>query len=282
MKLYAISDLHLANKSNRDALHSILPHNEDWLILAGDTGETVEHLKLALAILTPKFRQIIWVPGNHDLWTIPLNNDGLKGEYKYKSLVNICRTYNVITPEDEYPQIKLKDKYYVIAPTFTLYDYSYRPDSVNYENAVDWAAESGVVCTDEDLLIPSPHNSIKEWCHIRCKYTELKLDKIPSSIPIIFVNHYPIIEKFAILPRFPRFTLWCGTKYTQNWLKKYNIKNVVYGHTHIRLSIYWEDIKFDEVSLGYPRDWNEDKGIEYYLREIVPPNNGISTNVLEI
>jgi 3',5'-cyclic AMP phosphodiesterase CpdA len=71
MKLFAISDLHLANKPNRDALLNLSSHNDDWLILAGDIGETLDHLKYALSILTVKFKQVIWVPGNHDLWTFP-------------------------------------------------------------------------------------------------------------------------------------------------------------------------------------------------------------------
>ena len=40
MKLYAIADLHLANAANRTALMALPPHDGDWLILAGDIGET--------------------------------------------------------------------------------------------------------------------------------------------------------------------------------------------------------------------------------------------------
>ncbi len=40
MKLYAISDLHLANAPNREALQELPAHPEDGLILAGDVGET--------------------------------------------------------------------------------------------------------------------------------------------------------------------------------------------------------------------------------------------------
>jgi len=64
MKLFAISDLHLANKSNKEALMNNSEHTEDWLILAGDNGETIEHINIALTILSQKFKQIVWVPGN--------------------------------------------------------------------------------------------------------------------------------------------------------------------------------------------------------------------------
>ena len=71
MKLYAISDLHLGFEINRQALEAMPAYPEDWLILAGDTGETTAHLRLALSILTRRFAQLLWVPGNHDLWTLP-------------------------------------------------------------------------------------------------------------------------------------------------------------------------------------------------------------------
>ncbi len=270
MKLFAISDLHLANKSNRDALFDLSFYPDDWLILAGDIGETAEYLKFALSILTSKFKQIIWVPGNHDLWTFPLDEFNLKGEKKYNSLVSICRDFNVLTPEDEYAEFTIQNQQFIIAPTLTLYDYSYRPEHIPYEKSVDWAAESGVICTDEDLLFPDPYPSIAEWCSYRCEYSESRLNQIPSEIPIILINHYPIIEEFAQLWRFPRFTLWCGTKRTENWIKKFNIEIIIYGHMHIRSSKQKEGIQFEEVSLGYPRDWYSHKGMDYYLREIVP------------
>ncbi|GAI92483.1 unnamed protein product, partial [marine sediment metagenome] len=172
-------------------------HLEDWLILAGDIGETAEHLKFALSILSLRFKKIIWVPGNHDLWTFPLNRYGLKGENKYNQLVSVCKEYNVLTPEDKYSEIIIDTQKFIIAPTFTLYDYSYRPEQILYEKAVDWAVESGIICADEDLLIPTPFHSIAEWCEQRCDYTESRLNQIPANIPIILINHYPLIEELA-------------------------------------------------------------------------------------
>ena len=78
MKLYAISDLHLAHETNRKALETLAFYPNDWLILAGDIGETDEHLRFALNITTQRFKQVVWVPGNHDLWTIPKKEEDLR------------------------------------------------------------------------------------------------------------------------------------------------------------------------------------------------------------
>src|SRR4029450_827620 len=70
MRLYALADLHLRYEVTRRALQELRPHPYDWLILAGDVGETEEHLRFALALLTPRFARLLWAPANHDLWTL--------------------------------------------------------------------------------------------------------------------------------------------------------------------------------------------------------------------
>src|SRR5579859_2313483 len=127
MKLYAISDLHLAQPINRAALESLPPHPEDWLILGGDIGETAAHLHFALSCLTRKFQRLVWVPGNHDLWTLPSDQAGSGGEEKYRHLISICRNYDVLTPEDPYLLWPGEGPACLLAPLFTLYDYSFRP-----------------------------------------------------------------------------------------------------------------------------------------------------------
>ncbi len=51
-RLYAVSDLHLNHEDNRQALLEIAARPDDWLILAGDVGETCAHLELALEVIS--------------------------------------------------------------------------------------------------------------------------------------------------------------------------------------------------------------------------------------
>jgi len=269
MKLYAISDLHLANKANFQALEALPPHPEDWLILAGDIGELDDHLKYALMLLRYRFKQLVWVPGNHDLWSLPSHPNQLRGEARYRRLVSICRQYGVLTPEDPYATWQGS----LLIPMFLLYDYSFRPPHVPVEKAVEWAVESGVVCTDEELLQPDPYESRSAWCVARCRYTEERLKKESSQkpgTPLVLINHFPLRQDMAQLRRFPRFSLWCGTRCTEDWHTRFPVSAVVYGHMHMRGTHYRDGVRFEEVSLGYPRDWTHKRGLEYYLREILP------------
>lgn len=269
MNIYAISDLHLANKVNQDALLNLPEYKNDWIVLAGDIGETEENLEFALTILKQKFKEIIWVPGNHDLWTFPLNSYGLKGADKYKRLVSICHKYQVYTPEDEYPIIKIHKKPYCLAPIMTLYDYSFKPNHVEKGKEIEWAAESGVICADEDLLLPDPYKSITDWCYRRCSYTEKRLEAVKNDVSLIVINHYPLLKELGKIYTFPRFSIWCGTTLTEKWLNKFNIEIAIYGHLHIPSVKIIDRVRHEEVSFGYPQDWVQYKGMNYYLRKII-------------
>lgn len=271
MKLYAISDLHLGSKINQLALEDMPFYPKDWLIVAGDIGETAEHLRFALAILTRRFAQVLWVPGNHDLWTIPFSTEEqLRGEDKYRQLVAICRSYGVLTPEDPYVVWEGEGKKATLAPLFLLYDYSFRPAHVSAEQAVAWAEETDVLCTDEFLLHPDPYPSRAAWCHARCSYTEQRLEEASQSLPYILINHFPLHQKFVRVYTIPRFSIWCGTTRTEDWHTRFPTLAVIYGHIHVRGTDYLDGVRFEEVSLGYPRNWNQQKGIQSYLREILP------------
>ena len=163
MKLYALSDLHVAFESNRRTLATLGDHRDDWLVLAGDVGETLGDLELVLRVVCVKFARVLWVPGNHELWTVP-REAHLRGVAKYEALVALCRRYGVLTPEDPYCVWRGDGLPHVLAPLFLLYDYSFRPDDVPHARALDWAAEAGIVCGDEVLLHPEPFPTLEAWC----------------------------------------------------------------------------------------------------------------------
>ena len=131
MKLYALSDVHLRYEANRTLLQSIRPHPDDWLILCGDVGETLDHLRFSLETLGPKFARLLWVPGNHELWTMPSQEQsGPRGEAQYQQWVDLCRQYQVLTPEDPFVTWEGEGGPAILAPLFLLYDYSFAPDDV--------------------------------------------------------------------------------------------------------------------------------------------------------
>jgi 3',5'-cyclic AMP phosphodiesterase CpdA len=269
VRLYAVSDLHLGYEENRRMLEAAPARPDDWLILAGDVGERLDHLRLALDVLTPRFRQIVWAPGNHDLWSSGREGAGLFGAAKYERLVRLCRSYGALTPEDDYATAEFGGRLMRVAPLFLLYDYSFRPAHVPLDRALAWARESGVECADEALLRPDPYPSRAAWCHARCEETFARLSAGPQ-LPTILVNHFPLVESLVTLPRIPRFSLWCGTKRTADWHLRFGTEAVVYGHLHIRGTRFVDGVRFEEASLGYPRQWAGRVSPATLLREVAP------------
>jgi 3',5'-cyclic AMP phosphodiesterase CpdA len=244
-------------------------HPDDWLILAGDTGETPAHLEFVLQTLGPRFAQLVWTPGNHDLWTPRGWPAAKRGVAHYERLVALCRRYGVLTPEDPYARWPGEGPTRAIVPAFLLFDYSFRPASVPREQAVPWAAESGVRSADEDLLAPDPYPTRDAWCAARVDATEARLAALPPEARLIIAGHFPLRRELAVLPRIPRFSIWCGTTRTEAWHRRFNVEAVVYGHLHLRSSRQIDGVRFDEVSLGYPKQWSQAKGIERYLRRVL-------------
>jgi predicted phosphodiesterase len=269
MKLFAISDLHLDHRANREALQDLPVFADDWLILAGDICSSPRHLRDALTILCARFAQVIWVPGNHELW-VDASEPFDSSVAKYEALVAICREFGVHSPEDEYPLWYGEGGTHRIAPLHLLYDYSFRPSSVSEEAAVDWAVESGVLCRDEYQINPAPYNSKADWCRARLEFSSQRLQACARDIPLVLVNHFPLRYDLVRTMRIPRFSIWCGTRKTEDWHRRFGASVVVSGHLHMRSTDYRDRVRFEEVSLGYPRDWRREKGIEFYLRKILP------------
>ena len=271
MRLLAISDLHLNHAENWAALSRMAAYPDDWLIVAGDVAEKIRDFRRAMDLLSHRFGRIFWTPGNHDLWTIPSDQESKRGLAKYFQLVQICREFGVHTPEDPFVPWPDSESPLFIAPTFTLYDYSFRPDEIPDEEALAWAEAAGVVATDEIILHPDPYPSRQAWCQARCRYTEDRLTETAVHGSIILINHYPLRYDLVNLRLIPRFSLWCGSKLTEDWHRRFPITAVVYGHLHIRGTHFRDGVRFEEVSLGYPQNWQPERGIEPYLRQIWPP-----------
>ncbi|KAI0147609.1 metallophosphoesterase-like protein [Xylariaceae sp. FL1272] len=286
MKLYAIGDLHLGYEFNKTALNDLEPHLEDGLILAGDVGEKPEHLEHVFAICKNQFKEVFWVPGNHELYTMPPAKQP-RGVAKYGQCVEIARKYGIHTPEDDFFRWEGEGGPVIIAPIFTLYDYTFRPADITHERAVKWAEEADTVATDEFILHTDPYISKDDWCKVLVDKFETKLRETVSQnpgTPLIIINHWPLREDLVFIPRVPRFSLWCGTKATEDWHTRFNAKVVVSGHLHVRRTDWKDHVRFEECSLGYPKQWEDarEKGrnINDMLREILPgpepPESGVA------
>lgn len=271
--LVAISDLHVGYAENRRFVEELRPDSpEDWLLVAGDVGETVAHIERTLALLADRFAKVVWVPGNHELWTPPTDPVTLRGVERYRHVVDICRGLGVVTPEDPYEVWRGPGGPVRIVPLFLLYDYTFLPDGMDQQAALAEAHRTGIVCTDEHLLYPDPYPSRQAWCAARLAETRARLDAL-DDLPTVLVNHYPLVREPTRILRFPIFAQWCGTTATADWHLRYRAAVMVYGHLHVPRTTVYDGVRFEEVSVGYPREWKP-RVYPPRLRRILPAPTG--------
>jgi 3',5'-cyclic AMP phosphodiesterase CpdA len=256
-RLLALSDLHVAFPENRQIIEDLRPRSDgDWLLIAGDVGELFADIRWALETLSRRFARVVWAPGNHELWTHREDPVQLRGVERYHALVDLCRSLGVVTPEDPYLTFDGQGGPVTVAPLFLLYDYTFRPDgALTREQGLAQAYEAGIVCSDEHLLHPDPYPSRESWCRARLEETERRLEDRDPALPVILVNHYPLVRGPTRILRFPEFAMWCGTTRTSDWHIRFNAVAVVYGHLHIPRVTWHDGVRFEEVSIGYPREW---------------------------
>ena len=268
MRLWAISDLHLAVQTNRTALRALPARKEDWLVVAGDVCESPALFAEAMEFLAARFARVLWAPGNHELW---LTGDGgaRTSAEKYAALVAAARRAGVDTPEDPYPRWPGGGQ--VVAPLFTSFDYSFRPPGVAREAVLRWSAETRCVSADERLIRPDPFPRMDEWCAALCAATEQRLARdVPPDCATVLVSHYPLRRDLVHIPRIPRFAPWCGSVRTEQWHVRFRAVVAVSGHLHVRRTDLRDGTRFEEVSLGYARQWDSARGVAAYLRDVTP------------
>ena len=176
-RLLAVSDLHVGFAENREIVAGLrAPSPEDWLIVAGDVGEFAADIEWALGTLRERFAEVIWVPGNHELWTHRRETLALRGVERYEHLVAMCRRLGVHTPEDPYPVWQDAGAPLVIAPLFLLYDYTFLPDgAATKAEGLERAYAAGIVGNDETMLHADPYPSREAWCAARLTETAKRL-----------------------------------------------------------------------------------------------------------
>jgi predicted phosphodiesterase len=270
--LFAVSDLHVDHPENREVVDGLRPQQDgDWLIVCGDVADSPREVQWALKVLCERFERVIWTPGNHELLAHRDDPPELRGERRYLHLVERCRRIGVTTPEDPFPIWDGEGGPAQIVPLFLLYDYSFgRNVGATQEEALQRAYDAGVVCVDEFLLHPDPYPSRQAWCQARVREAERRLSTSDPSLPMVLINHFPLLDAPTRVLRHPEFAQWCGTVRTADWHQRFRASAVVYGHLHIPRTTWHDGVRFEEVSLGYPRERRHRRSRGYAPRRILP------------
>lgn len=99
-RLLAWSDLHIDMGENMRHLESVAAQEDVALIVPGDVCTNLEKLEAGLRICRERFREVFYVPGNHELWADGARDQGGRRRTsleKFVEILAICARVGVRT-----------------------------------------------------------------------------------------------------------------------------------------------------------------------------------------
>lgn len=236
MRVFALSDIHIDFEQNRKWIHN-LPQNEyqdDALILAGDVTDLIPLFIEGIAALKKRFREVVYAPGNHDLWV--RRNQAKDSLEQFQHLTRISADYGIrMTP--------LHLDSVSIIPLFGWYDYSFGMPSRELTIAwADFAACKWPEAYDEAritrhfLAMNEPVSSINNHTVISFSHFLPRIDVMPPQVPLERRTLYPVF----------------GSSLLEQQIRQLNSTIHVYGHSHINRQLVKENILYINNALGYP------------------------------
>ncbi len=270
-KLMAVSDIHVGHNGNKPMTEELFPDSpDDWLILAGDVSEKTDDIRWALKLLRSDSQRSSGFRATTNCGRPPRIRFRFT-ERRGTSTWSTCaanstssrpRTRSRCGRESRARSRSSRCSFSTTTPSCRK--------RARQGTRLEIARDKNVVATDEFLLSPQPYATRDAWCRARIEYTQARLDALPEGTKTVLVNHFPMVRQPTDVLMYPEFALWCGTTATADWHVKYNAVCSVYGHLHIPRTTYYDGVRFEEVSLGYPREWRRRGLPEKLLRQILP------------
>jgi predicted phosphodiesterase len=238
MRVFALSDIHIDYQANADwvAKLSTAEYRDDVLILAGDVTDTLSKLEWCLKTLVKRFRKVLFVPGNHDLWVIrdqPLKSSLQKFDEVVAAVESSGGSMETFRHRDV-----------TIVPILTWYDYSFGEPSEELRSvwmdyrACRWPGGFTVQDVAAHFTALNKNGTPPEGKVITYSHFVPRLDLMPSFAPCSARLLYPILGSTAL----------------DRQLRALNSSIHVYGHSHVNRHMTIDGVTYINNAFGYPHE----------------------------
>jgi hypothetical protein len=231
MRLFATSDLHTDYKENFRWLQELsdTEYRDDVLIVAGDVSDRMEVIRETLLLLRSKFRQLLFTPGNHELWVRDARINSLE---KLQLILNLCEDLGIATKP-------LRLESFWVVPLFSWYDGVFKPEMKAWADFhfCKWPADTAPL-SDYFLRLNSSH--LKSY-----------------DAPVITFSHFLPREDLLPPKEYLRIS-WlsyvsvCAALDSQ--IRLLNSSVHVCGHTHTTFDRVIDDVRYVQNAVRYPKE----------------------------
>lgn len=238
MRVFAISDLHIDFAENRDWLfaQSESEYTDDILILGGDLTDILSLQIKAFKALEKRFREVIYVAGNHDLWVMRDEMDDSLA--KYTQLLAMAEDNGIRTEPFHLDSLS-------IVPLASWYDFSFgEPSEFLLKRWIDFSACKWPEGFDEEkitqhfLSLNESYLNISNDFLISFSHFLPRIDLMPPYIPEKKRFIYPVL----------------GASRLEEQVRQLQPNIHVYGHSHVNTSEVVDNIWYINNAFGYPSE----------------------------
>lgn len=247
MRVFAVSDLHVDYESNAQWVGrlSASDHQEDLLIVAGDVSDSLPRLGWCLTTLARRFRQVLFVPGNHELWVVR-ENRGKTSMEKFDEVRDVVDASGASMEPFRAEGLS-------ILPLLGWYDHSF---------GVVTEELKGIWMDYRACLWPEGYAEAEITAH----FTSLNERWVePQGGTVITFSHF--LPRIDLMPAFisPRARLLypvLGTPRLDHQLRALGSTLHVYGHSHVPCRAEIDGVTYINHAFGYPSEtWIDPKGL---------------------
>jgi predicted phosphodiesterase len=237
MRVFAVSDLHVDYAENLRWVSQISrqDYRGDILLCAGDVSQKLTSLGRVLESLRACFREVLYVPGNHELW---LTEQGHENSLeRFHRVLQIAAECGVRVQPLTLEGISL-------VPLFAWYDFTFGEPSEHLRHAwVDFRA-----CRwPKDFEAPQ----VTEY-FLALNQTHLR----SYDQPVISFSHF--VPRSDLLPgptwkrAFLRPVL--GSEEIEKQIRQIDSRMHVYGHYHVNARQERDRVTYINNAFGYPEE----------------------------
>lgn len=249
MRIFAVSDIHVDFEENLRWFQNLsrLDYTEDLLILAGDVTDSLLLFEKTMRDLRDRFREVLYIPGNHDLWVRRCATAANSFE-KLRMIREIAQNCGIRM--EPYAHDSLS-----IVPLYGWYDFTLAaPIPETFESWVDFIAckwpedfdeikitqhfltmnepfIQTVLRTDFEAIIETTQPFLISFSHFLPR-----IDLMPGYIPISKQNIYPVL----------------GTTYLESQIQRLGSAIHIYGHSHVNTHSVKDNRIYINNAFGYP------------------------------
>ncbi|XP_049935537.1 uncharacterized protein LOC116261375 [Nymphaea colorata] len=261
VRVFALSDLHTDYPENMEWVKNLpaLQYRNDILIVAGDVAETYNNFVLTMSILKDRFRQIFFVPGNHDVWCRREQGRYLDSLEKLNALLDACSMLGIDTSPSVVNDLG-------IVPLFSWYHESFDKE----RDITDvWIPPLEMACKDFHACIWPCNLTSKDlslalhFDRMNVRYIHAVEEVQRKCSKIITFSHF--IPRQELCPEkrmlfYPDLPKIIGSDCLEERLRYIHGAAEdgsachIFGHTHFCWDALLDGIRYIQVPLAYPRE----------------------------